>query len=81
MVVKTHFTKLSTTETVEHRLRELMNDDVDLVAEYGDDGGDKVAMMQCARTEDRKGEMNVTSSRSQLPLVDLETDPTDVCYS
>ena len=37
---------------------ELLDDAVDLVTKYGDDGGDKVSMMHWARTEDEKGEMN-----------------------
>ena len=40
----------------------------------GDDGGDKIAMMHCAGTDQRKGEMSVMSSTSQLPLVNLETN-------
>ena len=75
MLVKTHLTKMSTKETDEQQLRELLNDDVGLVAEYGHDDGDKVAMMHWSKSEDRKGEMNVTSGTSKLPLVDLETDP------
>ena len=40
---------------------------MDLVTEYTDDGGDKVAMLRWARTDDRKAEMNVTSSISHFP--------------
>ena len=75
LVKRTHLTKMSAKETVEQQMRELVNDAVDLVTEYGDDCGDKVTMMHSARTEDWEGEMNVTSRTSQLPLVDLETDP------
>ena len=57
------------------QMRELLNDAVDLVTDYGDDGGDKVAMMLWSKNEDRKGEKNVTSGTSKLPLVNLETDP------
>ena len=39
MLVKTHGTKMSTKETHELQNGELQNDAVDLVTEYGDDGG------------------------------------------
>ena len=64
---------MSTKERDEQQMRDLLNDAVDLVSECADDGVDKVKMTPWARTEDRKGEMYVTSSTSQLPLGDLET--------
>ena len=81
MLVKTHLTQMSTKETDEQHMRELPHDAVDLVTEYGDDGGDKVAMMHWPKNEDRKGEMNVTSDTSKLPLVGGSGNrPTYVCY-
>ena len=39
------FDRMSTEETDEQQMRELLNDAVDKVAKCGDDGGNKVAMM------------------------------------
>ena len=51
MLVKTHGMMMCTKETDEQQLRELLCDAVDLVAEYRNHGGDKVAMMHCAKHE------------------------------
>ena len=87
MLVNTLLTTMGTKETDEQHMRELLNDAVDLVAENGDDGGDKVAMMHWSKNEDRRGKMDVTSGTSKLSLVDQGTDPRmfpvldDGCYA
>ena len=62
---------MSTKETDEQQLRELLCDVVGLVTKYSNDGGDKVSMMHCAKHEWRFSTL----------LAGLGDRPLGVCHS